>query len=64
MNDSGTNSVMPPVRSCSSRMTRMCSASSHGSSMWPNITVEVERRPARCDASMTSTQRATGSLFG
>ena len=47
MNDSGTNSVKPPVRSCSSRTTRMCSASSHGSSMWPNITVTVERRPAR-----------------
>ena len=64
MNDSGTNSVMPPVRSWSSRMTRMCSASSHGSSTWPNITVDVERRPAACDASMISTQRATGSLFG
>ena len=64
MNDSGTNSVMPPVRSCSARTTRMCSASSHGSSMWPNITVAVERRPARCEASMISTQRATGSLFG
>ena len=47
MNDSGTNSVIPPVRSCSSRTTRMCSASSHGSSMWPNITVAVERSPAR-----------------
>ena len=32
--------------------------------MWPNITVEVERSPARCEASMISTQRATGSLFG
>ena len=32
--------------------------------MWPNITVTVERRPARCDASMISTQRATGSLLG
>ena len=64
MNDSGTNSVMPPVRSCSSRTTRMCSASSHGSSMWPNMTVEVERSPARCEASMICTQRATGSLFG
>ena len=55
---------MPPVRSCSSRMTVRCWASSHGSSMWPNITVEVERRPARWDASMISTQRATGSLLG
>ena len=64
MNESGTNSVKPPVRSCSSRTTRMCSASSHGSSMWPNITVTVERRPAACAASMISTQRATGSLFG
>ena len=64
MNDSGTNSVIPPVRSCSSRTTRMCSASSHGSSMWPNITVAVERSPAWCEASMISTQRATGSLFG
>ena len=64
MNESGTNSVIPPVRSCSSRTTRMCSASSHGSSMWPNITVAVERSPARCEASMISTQRATGSLFG
>ena len=54
MNESGTNSVMPPVRSCSSRTTRMCSASSHGSSMWPNMTVAVERRPARCEASMIS----------
>ena len=61
---SGTNSVNPPVRSCSSRTTRMCSASSQGSSMWPNITVTVERRPARCEASMISTQRPTGSLFG
>ena len=42
----------------------MWRASSHGSSMWPNITVEVERRPARWQASMISTQRATGSLFG
>ena len=64
MNDSGTNSVKPPVRSCSSRTTRMCSASSHGSSMWPNITVTVERSPSACEASMISTQRATGSLFG
>ena len=61
---SGTNSVKPPVRSCSSRTTRMCSASSHGSSMWPNITVTVERSPERCEASMISTQRSTGSLFG
>ena len=43
---SGTNSVIPPVRSCSARTTRMWRASSRGSSMWPNITVEVERRPA------------------
>ena len=64
MNESGTNSVMPPVRSCNARMTRMCSASSQGSSMCPNITVAVERRPARCEASMISTQRATGSLLG
>ena len=63
MNDSGTNSVKPPVRSCSSRITRMCSASSHGSSMWPNITVAVERRPTRgCLDHLI--QRATGSLFG
>ncbi len=61
---SGTNSVMPPVRSWSSRITRMCVASSAGSSMWPNITVEVERSPERWQASMISTQRATGSLFG
>ncbi len=32
--------------------------------MCPNITVEVERRPARWEASMISTQRATGSLLG
>ena len=64
MNDSGTNSVKPPVRSCSSRTTRMCSASSHGSSMCPNITVTVERIPSAWQASMISTQRATGSLFG
>ena len=64
MKQSGTNSVNPPVRSCSARTTRMCSASSQGSSMWPNITVDVERRPAGCEASMISTQRATGSLFG
>ena len=62
MNDSGTNSVNPPVRSCSSRTTRMCSASSHGSSMWPNITVTVERMPSAWEASMISTQRATGQL--
>ena len=64
MNESGTNSVIPPVRSCSSRTTRMCSASSHGSSIWPNITVAVERSPAACEASMISTHRATGSLLG
>ena len=64
MNDSGTNSVKPPVRSCSSRTTRMCSASSSGVSMWPNMTVTVERRPTRWAASMISTQRATGSLLG
>ncbi len=45
-------------------MTRMCSASSQGSSMWPNMTVEVERRPAEWEASMISTQRETGSLLG
>ncbi len=61
---SGTNSVMPPVRSCRPRITRMCSASSPGSSMWPNITVEVVGIPRPCAASMISTQRATGSLFG
>ena len=64
MNESGTNSVNPPVRSCSARTTRMCSASSCGSSMWPNMTVTVERRPERCAASMISTQRPAGSLFG
>jgi hypothetical protein len=32
--------------------------------MWPNMTVEVERRPAACAASMTSTQRPAGSLLG
>jgi hypothetical protein len=32
--------------------------------MWPNMTVAVERSPAACAASMISTQRATGSLFG
>ncbi len=61
---SGTNSVMPPVRSWTALTTRMCSASSSGVSMWPNITVEVERRPDRWDASMISTQRAAVSLFG
>ena len=47
MNESGTNSVKPPVRSWSSRTTRMCSASSQGSSMWPNMTVTVLRTPGR-----------------
>ena len=28
------------------------------------MTVAVERSPARCDASITSTQRLTGSLLG
>ena len=42
----------------------MCSASSHGSSMWPNITVALVESPARAEASMTSTHRFTGSLFG
>jgi hypothetical protein len=32
--------------------------------MWPNITVTVERTPAAWQASMTSTQRPTGSLLG
>ena len=62
MKDSGTNSVKPPVRSCSARTTRMCSASSAGVSMWPNITVTVERRPAPWAASTISTQRAAGQL--
>src|SRR5438128_947101 len=43
---SGTNSVKPPVRSWSSRTTRMCSASSHGSSTWPNMTGTDLRRPS------------------
>jgi hypothetical protein len=64
MKESGTNSVKPPVRSCRSRTRRMCSASSQGSSMWPNITVTVERTPAVWQASITSTQRPTGSLLG
>ncbi len=42
----------------------MCSASSQGSSTWPNMTVTVERIPSAWEASMISTQRATGSLFG
>ena len=42
----------------------MCSASSHGSSTCPNITVEVERSPTACEASMISTHRAAGSLLG
>ena len=46
MNESGTNSVKPPVRSWSERTTRMCSASSQGSSTWPNMTVTVVRSPA------------------
>ncbi len=32
--------------------------------MWPNITVEVERSPARWEASMISIQRVAGSLLG
>ena len=64
MNESGTNSLKALVRSWSSRTTRMCSASSQGSSMWPNITVTLVARPAAAEASMISTQRATGSLFG
>jgi hypothetical protein len=32
--------------------------------MCPNITVTVERRPAACAASMISTHRSTGNLFG
>ena len=40
----------------------MWRASSRGSSMWPNITVEVERSPARCEASMISTQRSDRQL--
>ena len=40
----------------------MCSASSPGVSMWPNITVTVERRPTSCAAVMISTQRADRQL--
>src|ERR671935_260297 len=61
---SGTNSVNPPVRSWSSRTTCMCSASSQGSSMWPNMTVTEDRRPARCEASMISTQPFTQLVGG
>ena len=42
----------------------MCSASSSGVSMWPNITVTVLRRPISWAAVMISTQRAAGSLLG
>ena len=65
MNESGTNSVKPPVRSCSSRTTRMCSASS---ARLLDVAEHDRHRRAQAArgaaASMISTQRATGSLFG
>ena len=42
---SGTNSVSPPVRCCSSRRAAKCLAQDAGPSQCPNMMVDVVRRP-------------------
>ena len=54
----------PPVRSCTSRIIRMCSIRSALVSPVPIIIVAVDSRPSPCAVSMTSSQRAPDSLSG
>src|SRR2546425_190991 len=54
MNDSGTNSVKPPVWRWMSRNSRRCSTQCRGVSMWPYMIVDVVRMPSSCAEVMTS----------
>ena len=63
-NGSGTSSVKPPVRCCSSRTRRRWRAQLRGVSTWPNMIVAVERSPARCAVSCTSSHCAVFTLSG
>src|SRR3984957_11823519 len=62
MNGSRTNSVKPPVRSCTDRITRRCPTQCAGVSTCPYIIVEEVRRPSSCAVLMTSIQTEAGSL--
>ena len=62
MKPSGTNSVKPPVSFWMSRISARWRATWRGSSMWPYITVEVERSPIACAAVTISTQRVAAEL--
>jgi hypothetical protein len=62
MNGSSTNSVKPPVRSWTERMTRRCPTQCAGVSTCPYIIVEDVRRPSSCAVVITSIHIEAGSL--
>ena len=53
-NGRGTNSVIPPVRLCTSRSTSKWLAQAWGSSMWPNMIVAVDFMPREWAVNITS----------
>jgi hypothetical protein len=61
-NGSGTNSVKPPVSSCSRREQLQVGDPVVGWSTWPYIIVLVVGMPSRWAVVTTSTQDAVGSL--
>src|SRR5690606_19470324 len=61
---SGTNSVMPPVRACRSRMRSRWRAQWMGRSTWPNMMVAVVLRPTPWAVSMTSSHSRVLTLSG
>jgi hypothetical protein len=62
MNGSRTNSVKPPVRSWTDRITRRCPTQCAGVSTCPYIIVAEVGRPSSCAVVTTSIQTEAGSL--
>ncbi len=61
---SGTNSVMPPVRSCRSRRASRCRAQWPMRSTWPNMIVDVVESPISWAVAIVDSQAAVSTLSG
>ena len=62
MNGSSTNSVNPPVSSCTAAIVRRCCTQCCGESTWPYIIVELDGSPTLCAVLITSIQLAVGNF--
>ena len=62
MNGSRTNSVNPPVWSCTAAIVRRCWTQWCGESMWPYIDVELDGSHTLCAVLITSIQLAVGNF--